>query len=280
MKTECVENSLLLRMRRCLAFVVTFALFFCVVFTFADEVYANGNPYADWPPATEPARRPARRAPIRRPAPQVQEQQIVEQPQPPPPPQPSALEMGIRLMEQKRYNQANALLQRAVQEERDNPYAWYWLGRAHDSIGQFHQAQVFYRRAMELDPGFAPFSRFVTYPDHGGRIPLWDPLRPARVYPVELSNRGITIVPPDAPEAGRRPTAPPLDMNFPRLPVYVPPAPRDISIGGMGTGMEIMLETLPQFQLLPPDAVFIPEHQPVHIHIPSEPVHIPPPPPQ
>jgi len=258
MKNEYASMNLLNspqpRMSRKLAFAVTFALFFCAVFAFAAEVRANGDPYVDWPPQTEPTRRPARRAPIRRPpqqrAPVQEAPQIVE---PPPPPQPSALETGIRMMEQMRYNQARTWLQRAVQEERDNPYAWFWFGKAHHRIGNFQQAQIFYRRAIELDPGFAPFARIVTYPDHGGRIPLWDPLRPARVFPIELSNRGISIVPPDAPEAGRRPTAPPVHINLPGVPVYIPPAPDAVP--------QAVTEPL-HFQWLPPEPVYIPPPPP------------------
>jgi len=257
MKSDCTVNSLQLRASRKIMFAVTFALFFCAIFVFAAEVSANGDPYADWPPQIE--QRPARRAPIRRPAQQrapapPQETQVVVEP--PPPPQPSALEIGIRMMEQMRYNQARTWLQRAVQEERDNPYAWYWFGKAHNRAGNFQQAQIFFRRALELDPGFAPFARVVTYPDHGGRIPLWDPLRPARVFPVELSNRGITIVPPDAPEAGRRPTAPPVNLNFPRVPVYIPPSPHDMPVQASDAPLHFQW-------LLPPEPVYIPPPPPV-----------------
>ena len=127
------------------------------------------------------------------------------------------------MMEQMRYEQARSLLQRAVQEERNNPYAWYWFGKAHDRVGKFEQAQFFYMRALELDPGFAPFARVVTYPNDGGRRALWDPLRPARIYPVELSRGGVTIVPPGAEGATRRPDLPQVDPRQPVVPIYVPP---------------------------------------------------------
>jgi len=262
MKNDNAQNSFPfnLSLRASFMFAAAFALFFCAIFVFAAEVRANGNPYVDWPPQ-QIERRPARRAPIRRPAQQRAPAQTQETPavvEPSPPPQPSALEIGISMMGQMRYNQARTWLQRAVQEERDNPYAWYWFGKAHNRAGNFQQAQIFFRRALELDPGFAPFARVVTYPDHGGRIPLWDPLRPARVFPIELSNRGIAIVPPDAPEAGRRPPAPPVNIEFPRVPVYIPPSPHDMPVQAPDVPLH--------FQWLPPESM-------------PAPVYIPPPPP-
>ena len=274
--------SLPMCMRRKLTFAVTFAFFFCVIFVFAAEVRANGNPYADAPPVEPSPNRSVRRAPIRRPpqrAPvRTQNQRRIEPPQPP---QPTSLEIGIRMMEQMRYNQARTWLQKAVQEERGNPYAWYWYGKAHDRIGQFQQAQVFYRRALELDPGFPPFLRVVTYPDDGGRRALWDPLRPARIYPIELGNRGVAIVPPGAPEAGRRPaTRPTIDPSLPSAPIYAPPSPRG--------GPSHVVHVPPQFQgqpavyALPQQVTAAPAHVPQMVVAPSgghAPIYVPPAPP-
>ncbi|MDR1048147.1 MAG: hypothetical protein LBL51_00195, partial [Synergistaceae bacterium] len=83
------------------------------------------------------------------------------------------------------------------------------------------------------DPAFPPLSRVVTYPDDGNRKALWDPVRPARVFPVESKGKfpgtepGIVIVPPGSPEAARLPARPPLDPERPKVPVYVPPDPSD-----------------------------------------------------
>ena len=228
-------KNLPLCVTRGLTFAVAFALFFCSIFVLAAEVHAKYILHDDAAPHIEPApNRSVRRAPIRR-APQraparaqnQQNRQRVEQPPqpppPPPPPQPSSLETGIRMMEEMRFKQARDWLLKAVQEERDNPYAWYWYGKAHDRLGQFSQAQFFFRRALELDPAFPPFARVVAYPNDGNRIALWDPLRPARVYPVELRSSGITIVPPGAEGATRRPVMPQFDTGLPIVPVYIPP---------------------------------------------------------
>ncbi|MCL2031609.1 MAG: tetratricopeptide repeat protein [Oscillospiraceae bacterium] len=228
MEAEYAMMNSPLRVRRKLAFAVTFALFFCALLVFAAEARANGNIHADWPPPdpVPPSRGTVRRAPVRQPArraPARPEEEQKVQPQPAEPPQPSSLEMGIRMMEQARYSRAKLYLQKAVQEERDNPYAWYWYGLAHDKIGKFQQAQFFYTRALELDPAFPPFVRVVAYPSDGSRIPLWDPLRPARVYPVESGSYGVVTVPPGSPESTPRTYMPYVDPSLPRVPVYVPP---------------------------------------------------------
>lgn len=128
-------------------------------------------------------------------------------------------------MREERYEAAYPWLQKAVQEERRNPEAWYWYGMYHERTAQFEQAQFFYRKAMELDPGFEPFSRVVVYPGDGERVPLWDPKRPARVYPIPTNDHGIAIIPPDSPQAWRRPVRPPVDPELPKVPLYTPPEP-------------------------------------------------------
>ena len=271
--------------QRTLTFVVTCAFLFCSIFVFAVEVSANGNPYADAPPPSpvEPSRGSVQRAPIRRPpqrapARNQPQQQIVV------PPQPSSLEVGIQLMEQMRYEQARAWLQRAVQEEFYNPYAWYWFGKAHEKVGQFSQAQFFYRRALEMDPGLTPFARVVVYPHDGDRIPLWDPLRPARIYPVELDASGVTIVPPDAPEATLRPITP--DPSQPS-PAYVPPgfdgqivhaAPVSVSMPVVPQQQIIHAAPQPVSMPIPQQQVIHATPPPVSAPMPQQPVHIPPPP--
>ena len=211
-------------MKRKLAFAVTSALFLCALLVFASEVHANGNTSADVPVPAEPAiKKSVRRATIRR-APKkatvkaVEKKHVHHES-----PQPASLEIGILMMEQERYEQARLWLQKAVQEECRNPYAWYWYGMAHDKSGQSQQAQFFYARALALDPGLPPLSRIVAYPDDGDRKALWGQRRPARVYPVELGFRGVAIIPPDAPGATPRPPMPYVDPSMPRVPVYVPP---------------------------------------------------------
>ena len=218
-------------------FLVAAGLLLCAFFSFAGGVYANGNTSADAPaPAPEPEiKKSVRRAPIKRPAKPEKKpvkKPVVRKKTPPKPAQPSSLERGIALMDFERYEQARRWLQKAVQEERRNPYAWYWYGLCHERTGQFSQAQFFYTKALELDPAFPPLSRIVTYPNDGERVPLWDPLRPARVYPVETDTRGITIVPPDAPDATLRPARPPIDPDLPKVPVYIPPEPSAMWVSG------------------------------------------------
>ncbi|MDR1740626.1 MAG: tetratricopeptide repeat protein [Synergistaceae bacterium] len=143
------------------------------------------------------------------------------------PPQPTALERGIALMDEKRYEAAMPWLQIAVGQERRNPNAWYWYGRCHEAVGQLSQAQFFYTRALKEDPAFPPLSRVVTYPNDADKTPLWDPLRPARVYRVEAHKTDVTSIPPGSPESAQlyaRP-APPAAPDAPRVPVYLPPAP-------------------------------------------------------
>ncbi|MDR3230884.1 MAG: tetratricopeptide repeat protein [Synergistaceae bacterium] len=214
-----------------LKFVWFFFIFLCAVFFFTVEARANGDVSADAPvPPAE--KRSVRKAPIKKPvkkpaknvkkrAPRPSAKAVVK------PPQPTSLERGIGLLEQERYTQARPWLQKAVQEERRNPWAWYWYGVAHERAGEFQQAQFFYTKALELDPVLPPLSRVVAWPDNGERKPLWDPLRPARVYPIPTNDRGVAIIPPDAPQATRRPGRPPIDPERPRVPVYVPPEPTD-----------------------------------------------------
>ena len=191
--------------------------------------WANGNVSADEAPP--PIRKSVKRAPIKKAAPKARKAKKKTPPAParkkaiPSRPRISSLRQGIALMRQERYEAAYPWLQKAVQEERRNPEAWYWYGMYHERTAQFEQAQFFYRKAMELDPGFEPFSRVVVYPGDGERVPLWDPRRPARVYPIPTNDHGIAIIPPDSPQARRRPVRPPIDPELPKVPLYTPPEP-------------------------------------------------------
>lgn len=197
---------------------------FTALVVFTGECRANGNVSADEPaPIKKSVRKATIKKPVRKAAPRKTPQK--ESPRPILQPQPGSLERGISLMEQEKYRSARPWLQKAVQEERGNPYAWYWYGLYHEKTGQFEQARFFYTKALEQDPAFPPLSRVVVYPDDGERKPLWDPRRPARIYPVPTETRGIAIVPPDAPEAEVRPSAPAVDPMVPKVPVYIPPEP-------------------------------------------------------
>ena len=181
-------------------------------------------PYPETPPQTQPAKTPAKKTttkkktPAKKPAPKKSTKKAA----PKPAPKPSSLQQGIALMEQERYEQAKAYLLKAIQEDRNDPNAWYWYGVYHEKTGGFYQAQYFYTKAVTIDPAFEPLSRVVYYPEDSEKTPLWDPKRPARVYPVEVaSTGGLSTVP-----AGRSsfPTAP-SDPELPHVPVYTPPEP-------------------------------------------------------
>jgi hypothetical protein len=221
-------------MKRIFRFTVLAVVLACAAFSFVSKSCANGDISADVPvPPAE--KRVVRRAPIKRP---VKKKKAAVRPRvktSPTIPRPTSLERGTSLLEQERYTQARPWLQKAVQEERRNPWAWYWYGVVHERMGEFQQAQFFYTKAMELDPSFSPFSRVVTWPDDGERKPLWDPLRPARVYPIPASSHGLTTIPPDAPEAAVRPGRPAVDPDIPKVPVYVPPEPSSALLPGNAT---------------------------------------------
>ncbi|MDR1979173.1 MAG: tetratricopeptide repeat protein [Synergistaceae bacterium] len=213
-------------------FAVFFCVFFCGFFTLAPEARANGNTSADDlapQPQIKQVKKSVRKAPIKRPPKKAPKKAAVLEEAPP---MPTPLEIGISLVEDGRYEQARPWLQKAVQQERHNPHAWYWYGIVHEKMGQFQQAQFFYARTLALDPAFPPFARVVAYPDEGDRKPLWDPLRPPRVYPVDTVSHGVAIIPPSAPEATVRPPHPPIDPEIPKVPRYVPPDPVEPIIPG------------------------------------------------
>ena len=133
-------------------------------------------------------------------------------------PKKSSLERGIELMQAERYEAAKPYLLKAIQENRNNPNAWYWYGVYHEKTGKFSQAQYFFSKALAIDPALEPLSRVVYYPNDNEKTPLWDPKRPARVYPVETKNNGVTIGKGNFPSA-------PNDPELPKVPVYTPPEP-------------------------------------------------------
>jgi hypothetical protein len=255
-------------MKRRGALLLVWSVFVCAFFAFIPEVRANGNVSADELVSQPQVKKSVRRAPIKRPAKKKPPKKPAATKKAPPTPVPTPLEIGISLLEDGRYEQARPWLQKAVQGERYNPYAWYWYGMVHEKLGQFQQAQFFYARTLALDPAFPPFVRVVAYPAEGDRQPLWDPLRPPKVYPVETAVRGVAIVPPSAPEATVRPLYPPIDPEIPKVPLYVPPEPMEPIIPG---------DALQPPIYVPPSAQVPPA--PVSPAAGQAPVYMPPPPP-
>ena len=145
----------------------------------------------------------------------------------------SSLQQGIALMKQERYEAARPFLQKAVQEERNNPEAWYWYGMYHEKTGAFSQAQYFYSKAVTIDPSFSPLSRVVNYPEDDNKIALYDPKRPPRVYPVQVENNTATAVPAGSSQSKKLPSKPTAnDPDLPRVPVYTPPEPNSNPLDG------------------------------------------------
>lgn len=203
-------------------------LLFIFILMGTGEAMANGNTTADAPAPPEPVKKSVIKAPIKKAAPK--KKPAKKKPAPPKPveveqPGPSSLHQGIYLMQQERYQQARPWLQKAVQEDRRNPHAWYWYALCHEMQGKYYEAQYFYSKALALDPSFAQLSRVLVYPGDGSRVPLWDPLRPARIYTIPTNDSGIVIIPPDAPQARRYPAPPPVDPTRPKVPSYLPPEP-------------------------------------------------------
>lgn len=138
----------------------------------------------------------------------------------------TSLERGIALMKEDRYEAAKPYLLKAIQENRNDPNAWYWYGVYHEKTGGYYQAQYFYSKAVTIDPAFEPLSRVVYYPNDSEKTPLWDPKRPARVYPVATANNDMTIA-----GRGNFPSAP-NDPEIPKVPVYTPPEPGSNPLDG------------------------------------------------
>ena len=53
-------------------------------------------------------------------------------------PRMTSLQQGIALMQQTRYEAARPYLLKAIQEEKNNPNAWYWYGVYHEKTGGYH----------------------------------------------------------------------------------------------------------------------------------------------
>ena len=185
----------------------------------------------------------------------------------------TSLQKGIELMQQERYEKAKPYLLKAIQEERNNPNAWYWYGVYHEKTGGFYQAQYFYTKAITIDPAFEPLSRVVFYPNDDEKTPLWDPKHPARVYPVETASVPMNVSQfPNAPD----------DPEIPQVPVYVPPEPGASPLDGDPWTPSVYVpprpEELPEYEqapiYMPPDADGVTadeERATIEIPIQSEP---------
>ena len=190
-------------------------------------------------------------------------------PKKPTPVRQTSLQKGIELMQQERYEQAKPYLLKAIQEERNNPNAWYWYGVYHEKTGGFYQAQYFYSKAVTIDPAFEPLSRVVFYPEDPEKTPLWDPKRPARVYPVETANVPMNV--------SRFPNAPD-DPEVPKVPVYTPPEPGSSPLDGDSWNPAVYVpprpEELPEMDgnspvYMPPDAAGVVAEERPTLEIPT-----------
>ena len=210
-------------------------IIFMLVVVFAVQAFGeddDSTPYMPFPetqPQTQSAPAPAKKSTTNKKKAPAKKKTITKKQtpkkasKPKAPARPSSLGQGIELMKQERYEKAKPYLLKAIQEDRNNPNVWYWYGVYHEKTGGFYQAQYFYSKAITIDPAFEPLSRVVYYPEDSEKTPLWDPKRPARVYPVE-----VAAVPQNRSSF---PTAP-NDPELPRVPVYTPPEPGSSPLDG------------------------------------------------
>ena len=198
-----------------------------------DDDSAVYSPYPTQPPqntqpvptpSPSPKKQPAKKAPKKKtPAKKAPSKKSSSSRRKPATVRQSSLEKGIELMQKERYEQAKPYLLKAIQENRNDPNAWYWYGVYHEKTGGFYQAQYFYSKAVTIDPAFEPLSRVVFYPNDPEKTPLWDPKHPARVYPVETASVPMNV--------SRFPNAPD-DPEIPQVPVYTPPEPGTSPLDG------------------------------------------------
>ena len=242
-----------------------------------DDDSAIFSPYPPQPQAqteTQPETQAPKKTPIKKAAPKKKAPAKKPAPKKAAPKKPAtvrqtSLQKGIELMQQDRYEQAKPYLLKAIQEERNNPNAWYWYGVYHEKTGGFYQAQYFYSKAVTIDPAFEPLSRVVFYPEDKEKTPLWDPKRPARVYPVETANVPMNV--------SRFPNAP-NDPEVPKVPVYTPPEPGSSPLDGDSWNPAVYVPPSPEELTemdgnspiyMPPDAVGIVADERSTLEIPT-----------
>ena len=211
--------------------LVTIALSISIFAAVPDD---DSVPYYPYPPQPQPPQetqqpQPApKKTPVKKAAPkkktQVRKTPVKKtQVKKTAPVKKTSLQTGIELLKQDRYEQAKPYLLKAIQENRNDPNVWYWYGVYHEKTGGFYQAQYFYSKAVTIDPAFEPLSRVVFYPEDPEKTPLWDPKRPARVYPVETASVPLNV--------SKLPNAP-SDPEIPKVPVYTPPEPGSSPLDG------------------------------------------------
>ncbi len=178
-------------------------------------------PYPEQPQQTEqPKKQPVKKAPAKKKKTTTKKAAPKKKTTKPAAPKVTSLQRGIEAFNQGKYEVAGGYFRKAIQENRNDPNAWYWYGVYSEKVGQFHQAQYFYSKAVKIDPTFDPLSRVVFQPSDSEKTPLWDPKHPARVYPVQTAAlKGATSVPAGV---STYPTAT-NDPETPKVPVYVPP---------------------------------------------------------
>lgn len=219
-----------MRMKRFAVIMTFFALLamFTVPAYSADD---DSTPYMPYPeqPRTQPTNpAPKKKTPAKKPAPK--KKTPAKKPAPKKttartnPSRPSSLQQAITLINQGKYKEAKPYLLSAINANKNDPNVWYWYGVWHEKLGCYHEAQFFYTKALKIDPSFDPLSRVAYYPEDPDKIPLWDPKRPARIYPVETGDRNFTRVPPFGRDSTTFPNAPENPV-IPRVPAYTPPEP-------------------------------------------------------
>lgn len=177
---------------------------------------------------------------------------------------PSSLQQAITLINQGRYNEAKPYLLNAINANKNDPNVWYWYGVWHEKLGCYHEAQYFYTKALKINPSFEPLSRVAYYPEDPDKIPLWDPKRPARVYPVETGDRNFTRVPPFGRDSTTFPNAPENPV-IPRVPAYTPPEPGSTPLEGDAWSPAVYVPPSPNNPNIPNGTppVYVPPQGPI-----------------
>jgi len=62
---------------------------------------------------------------------------------------------GLIYIEQEKFEDAKLVLEKALEVNHQNPYAWNALGLAERNMGQFAASREHYNKALELDPLYA-----------------------------------------------------------------------------------------------------------------------------
>ena len=111
----------------------------------------DSTPYMPYPETPQPEQRklvPAKKTPTKKKTPAknatAKKNAPAKKSAPKSAPRASSLQQGIALMQQDKYEQAKPYLLKAIQEDRNDPNAWYWYGVYHEKTGGFYQAQYFY----------------------------------------------------------------------------------------------------------------------------------------